>query len=84
MEVSVANDGTSAANFAERNAESVQDYDDHDWLSHIDLHSAIMLGDVAIVPVTFGSKDKVHVSVLMRKLNGIWKITKVDNAMDYK
>jgi hypothetical protein len=62
----------------------VQDYDDHDWLSHIATHPAIMLDGVAIVPVTFGSKDKVNVLVFMRRLHNLWKITKVDDTTDYK
>ncbi|QAU23551.1 DUF3828 domain-containing protein [Dyella sp. M7H15-1] len=62
----------------------VQDYDSHDWLTHIATHPAIMLDGVAVVPVTFGSTDKVDVLVFMRKLDGLWKITKVVDTWDYK
>lgn len=62
----------------------VQDYDSRDWLEHTAIHSAIMLDGVAVVPVTFGSKDKVDVLVFMRKLLGAWKITKVVDTWDYQ
>lgn len=62
----------------------VQDYDGHDWLSHIKTSPAIMLGDVAVVPVTFGSKDQTSVLVFMRMSGGTWKITKVDDTRDYR
>lgn len=62
----------------------VQDYDSHDWLAHIKTHTAIMLDGVAVVPVTFGSKDKVDVLVFMRRLDGLWKITKVADTSDYQ
>jgi hypothetical protein len=62
----------------------VQDYDGHDWLSHIKTRPVVMLGDVAVVPVTFGSDGKVSVLVFMRKLDGLWKITKVDDTADYR
>jgi len=62
----------------------VQDYDSKDWLAHIKTHPAIMLNGVAVVAVTFGSKDKVDVLVFLRKLDGIWKITKVADTWDYK
>ncbi|MFM0281510.1 hypothetical protein P0D75_26205 [Paraburkholderia sediminicola] len=45
----------------------VQDYDEQDWSNNIETHQAIMLGDVAVVPVTFGSKDKISVLVFLRK-----------------
>lgn len=71
--------------FAER-AEyftDVQDYDEKDWLAHIAVRSAIMLDDVAVVPVTFGSADKKTVIAFLRKVDGGWKITKVDDTRDY-
>ncbi|CAN0628549.1 DUF3828 domain-containing protein [Burkholderia multivorans] len=60
----------------------VQDYDGSDWLAHIAVHPAVMLGGVAVVPVTFGSKDKVDVLVFMKRQDRIWKITKVEDASD--
>ncbi|CAE6767266.1 hypothetical protein R69927_06977 [Paraburkholderia domus] len=62
----------------------VQDYDEHDWSNKIETHQAIMLGDVAVVPVTFGSKDKISVLVFLRKQGDRWKITKVDDTLDYQ
>ncbi|MBB5505845.1 DUF3828 domain-containing protein [Paraburkholderia atlantica] len=60
----------------------VQDEDENDWLAHITVRPAVMLGHVAVVPVTFGSKDKLSVIVFMRNFGGIWKITKVDDISD--
>ena len=71
--------------FAER-AEyftDVQDYDEKDWLDHIAVHPAVMLDDVAVVPVTFGSTDKKTVIAFLRKIDGSWRITKVDDTRDY-
>ncbi|CAE6843628.1 DUF3828 domain-containing protein [Paraburkholderia domus] len=62
----------------------VQDYDEHDWSNNIATHQAIMLGDVAVVPVTLGSKDKISVLVFLRKQGDGWKITKVDDTLDYQ
>jgi hypothetical protein len=62
----------------------VQDYDEQDWLTHIDAHAAITLGNVAVVPVTFGSKDKVSVLVFLKKQEGVWKIIKIDDTWDYQ
>jgi len=62
----------------------VQDEDDRDWLAHIATQPAVMLGDVAVVPVTFGSTDRVSVLVFMRKIGGAWKIIKVEGTADYK
>ncbi|WP_321815296.1 MULTISPECIES: DUF3828 domain-containing protein [unclassified Paraburkholderia] len=62
----------------------VQDEDEQDWLSHIAPHQAVMLGDVAIVPMTFGSKSQTNVVVFMRRIAGVWKITKVDSTLDYR
>ncbi|WP_322011151.1 DUF3828 domain-containing protein [Paraburkholderia sp. J12] len=61
----------------------VQDYDGRDWSQHIATHGAIMLGDVAVVPVTFGSNAKTSVLVFMRRIDGTWEITKVDDTEDY-
>ncbi len=62
----------------------VQDEDDQDWLSHITPHQVVMLGEVAVLPVTFGSKNQTSVVVFMRKIAGAWKITKVDSTLDYR
>lgn len=62
----------------------VQDYDQKDWLAHMALHPAIMLDDVALVPVTFGSTEKKTILAFLRKENGVWKITKVDDTEDDK
>lgn len=62
----------------------VQDYDEQDWSGNIATCRTIMLGDVAVIPVTFGSKDKISVSVFLRKQGGNWKITKVDDTLDYQ
>jgi hypothetical protein len=61
-----------------------QDEDDQDWLSHIAPRQVAMLGDVAVVPVMFGSKSQTGVVVFMRKIAGVWKITKVDSTLDYR
>ena len=61
----------------------VQDYDTRDWLAHIAVQPAVMLGAVAIVPVTFGSTDKVGVLVFLRRSGGSWKIIKVDDTRGY-
>lgn len=62
----------------------VQDYDEQDWSKNIATHQTIMLDDVAVVPVTFGSKDKISVLVFLRKQGDGWKITKVDDTLDYQ
>lgn len=62
----------------------VQDEDEKDWLAHIATHPPVMLGDVAVVPITFGSTDKVSVLVFMRRVDGIWKITKTEDTLDYQ
>jgi hypothetical protein len=62
----------------------VQDYDGQDWLAHIELHPVIMLDGVAVVPVTFGSNQKVDVLVFLEKQSGLWKITKVDDTWAYQ
>lgn len=62
----------------------VQDEDEQDWLNHIATHPVVMLGDVTVVPVTFGSKDQVSILVFMRKVGGAWKITKVDDTTDFR
>ncbi|MFM0738808.1 DUF3828 domain-containing protein [Paraburkholderia xenovorans] len=61
----------------------VQDYDEQDWSRSIATREPILLGDIAVVPVTFGSKDKVSVLVFLRKQGDRWKITKVDDTLDY-
>lgn len=62
----------------------VQDFDEKDWAAHIAIHPAIMLDGVALVAVTFGSKDKQTNIVFLRQENGIWKITKVVDTLDYR
>lgn len=62
----------------------VQDEDDQDWLAHIATQPAVALGDVTVIPVTFGSTDKVSVLVFMKKIDGAWKITKVEDTADYR
>lgn len=62
----------------------VQDSDDADWLAHMDAKSATLLDNVAIVPVSFGSKNKSCVVVFLRKIDGQWMITKVDGTSDYR
>lgn len=62
----------------------VQDYDERDWLSNIVATNPVSLGDVTIVPVTFGSKDKINVIVFLRKQGDAWKIVKVDDTRDFE
>jgi len=62
----------------------VQDYDPKEWATHMEVHSAMKLGDVAVVAVTFGAKDQTNVLVFLRKQDGRWKITKVDDTWDYE
>ena len=61
----------------------VQDEDDRDWLAHIATRPAAVLGGVTVIAVTFGSTDKVSVLVFMRKIDGAWKITKVEDTAGY-
>jgi len=61
----------------------VQDYDPRDWAANIATQPAVVLGDVTVVPVTFGSADKTSVLVFLRNDAGRWKITKVDDTWDY-
>lgn len=62
----------------------VQDYDSHDWLAHMQTQHAVTLGEVAVVPITFGSRDKIHVLAFMKRLDGLWKIIKVDDTWQYR
>jgi hypothetical protein len=62
----------------------VQDEDDRDWLAHIATQPAVALGGVTVIPVTFGSTDKVSVLVFVRKIGGAWKITRVEDTADYE
>lgn len=62
----------------------VQDYDEKDWTEHTVARAPILLEGVAVVPVTFGSKDKVSVLVFLRKLDDRWKITKVEDTLDFQ
>jgi len=61
----------------------VQDYDEADWGAHIETHPAVLLGDVALVPVSFGSVQRVSVVVFLRKDGTRWKIVKVDDTRGY-
>jgi hypothetical protein len=63
---------------------NVQDFDEKDWMANIVVHPAIMLDGVALVPVTFGSVDKKTNIAFLRKLDGVWKITKVVDTRDYQ
>jgi Protein of unknown function (DUF3828) len=73
--------------FAER-AEyftNVQDFDEKDWTDHMHIQPAIMLDDVALVVVTFGSASTRKINVVfLRKIDGVWKITKVTDTADYQ
>lgn len=64
----------------------VQDYDNVDWAANIAPRPAIMFDDVALVPVTLGTKaDSKKLNLLfLRKEDGVWKITKIDDTQDYK
>ncbi len=62
----------------------VQDYDDQDWLHSIRTASPIALGDVMVVPVTFGSKDPVSVLVFLKRERAGWRIIKVDDTLGYQ
>jgi len=62
----------------------VQDYDERDWSLNMAIGHAIALDEVAVVPVTFGSRNKISVLVFLRKQDGIWKITKVDDTSSYQ
>lgn len=58
----------------------VQDYDDRDWASHIKIYPETLFGDVAVVPVALGSRDKSNVAVFLQKQTDGWKIIKVDDT----
>ncbi|CAG4921127.1 DUF3828 domain-containing protein [Paraburkholderia gardini] len=58
----------------------VQDCDEQDGSAHIATHRAVVRRDVAVVCVTFGSKDKTSVLVSLRKQGGTWRIIKVDDT----
>lgn len=62
----------------------VQDYDGQDWLKNMSIQKPVVLGDVSVVPVTFGSKKKISVLVFVRKIDGKWRITKIDDTWDYR
>ena len=64
----------------------VQDYNEKDWAASIAPRPAIIFDDVALVPVTLGTiKDSKQLNlVFLRKEDGAWKITKVDDTLDYK
>nr|WP_311530081.1 DUF3828 domain-containing protein [uncultured Ralstonia sp.] len=62
----------------------VQDYDEQDWLRSIRPANPIALGDVTVVPVTFGSKDRVNVLVFLKRDGTGWKIIKVDDTWGYQ
>lgn len=62
----------------------VQDFYEKDWLAHIDMHPTVMMHDAAVVPLTFGSTEKVDVLVFLKKRDGRWKIVKVDDTRDYR
>ncbi|CAJ0717896.1 DUF3828 domain-containing protein [Ralstonia mannitolilytica] len=62
----------------------VQDYDSRDWLAHMQVQRALMLGDVAVVPVSFGSQDPMHVLLFMKRVDAAWKIIKIDDTWEYR
>jgi len=62
----------------------VQDYDSRDWLQHMHAQHALMLGDIAVVPVSFGSQNPVHVLVFMKRFDARWKIIKIDDTWEYR
>jgi hypothetical protein len=45
----------------------VQDYDENEWLHHMVLHPTIVPGEVAVIPVTFGAKEKNGCDCLCEK-----------------
>lgn len=63
---------------------NVQDFDETDWIAHTVVRPAVMLDDIALVPVTFGSAEKKTNVVFLRKIDGVWKITKVVDTRDYQ
>lgn len=62
----------------------VQDYDAQDWLRNIRPANPIALGDVTVVPVTFGASHQVSVLVFLRQDGAGWKIIKVDDTWGYE
>lgn len=62
----------------------VQDYDGKDWLRNMSIQKPVALGDVSVVPVTFGSAEKTSVLVFVRLMDGEWRITKIDDTRDYR
>lgn len=62
----------------------VQDYDGKDWLRNMSIQKPVVLGDVSVVPVTFGSAEKTSVMVFVRLMDGEWRITKIDDTRDYR
>ncbi|NML30265.1 DUF3828 domain-containing protein [Paraburkholderia antibiotica] len=64
---------------------NVQDYADDDWLpQNIVARPALFVDGLAIVAVTFGSREKKTNIAFLRKFDGVWKITKVVNTLDYQ
>jgi hypothetical protein len=49
----------------------VQDYDERDWSVNMAIGHAIALDGAAVVPVTFGSRNKISVLVFLRKQDGV-------------
>lgn len=62
----------------------VQDYDTRDWQAHTAIHPAVVLGQVTVVPVTFGATHPVSVLVFLTPRDGAWKIIKVDDTRGYR
>lgn len=60
----------------------VQDYQ-RDWPSNVDVRQASLLDDIAVVPVLFGSAQKVGVVVFLQREDQRWKIVKVDDTRGY-
>ena len=54
-------------------------------MDHMFIPPAMMLDDVALVAVTFGSTSTRKINVVfLRKIDGVWKITKVTDTGDYQ
>jgi hypothetical protein len=58
----------------------VQDYSAAEWGASIAVHQATALSEVVLVPVTFGTKNKIDVILFLKKVDGQWKIVKADDA----
>lgn len=56
-----------------------------DWIAHIHAQPACLLGDVAIVPVTIGTRDmKTQFVVFLHRERSEWRIIKVSSLDAYE